>query len=123
MEFRFNNSMPIWQQLANQITESIVTGEYPPGVKFPSVRELALQADVNPNTMQRALAKLEEQGLLLTARTAGRTVTEDQKILQETRRRIAEWKTADYMEGMKKLGYSREEAAAWAAGFEKEGEI
>ena len=96
--------MPIWQQLANQITESIVTGEYPPGEKFPSVRELALQA------------------LLLTARTAGRTVTEDQKILQETRRRIAEWKTADYMEGMKKLGYSREEAAAWAAGFEKEGE-
>ena len=86
MEFRFNNSMPIWQQLANQITESIVTGEYPPGEKFPSVRELALQADVNPNTMQRALAKLEEQGLLLTARTAGRTVTEDQKILQETRR-------------------------------------
>jgi DNA-binding transcriptional regulator YhcF (GntR family) len=114
--------MPIWQQLADQITESIVTGEYPPGERFPAVRELALQADVNPNTMQRALAKLEEQGLLVTARTAGRTVTEDQQVLQETRKRLAERKTEDYMEGMKKLGYSREEAAAWAADFGKEGE-
>ena len=122
MEFRLKDSMPIWQQLADQITESIVTGEYPPGERFPAVRELAMTADVNPNTMQRALAKLEEQGLLVTARTAGRTVTEDEAVLQETRRRIAERKTADYMEGMEKLGYSREEAAAWAAGFRKEGE-
>ena len=122
MEFRLKDSMPIWQQLTDQITESIVTGEYPPGERFPAVRELALQADVNPNTMQRALAKLEEQGLLGTARTAGRTVTEDQQVLQETRKRLAERKTEDYMEGMKKLGYSREEAAAWAADFGKEGE-
>ena len=126
MDFQLKDARPIWLQLADQITESIVTGEYLPGERFPAVRELAMQADmameagVNPNTMQRALARLEELGLLVTARTAGRSVTEDSRVLQDTRRMLAEEKAAEYMDGMKKLGFSHEEAAAYAAKFGKE---
>ena len=122
MHFQLKDSRPIWLQLADQITESIVTGEYLPGERFPAVRELAMQANVNPNTMQRALARLEELGLLVTARTAGRSVTEDSRVLREMRRMLAEKKAADYMEGMKKIGFSHEEAAAYAAKFGKEEE-
>ena len=77
MDFSLKDARPIWQQLADQMTESIVTGKFLPGERFPSVRDLALQAGVNPNTMQRALAKLEDAGLLITERTAGRSVTEE----------------------------------------------
>ena len=100
MDFQLKDARPIWLQLADQITESIVTGEYLPGERFPAVRELAMQANVNPNTMQRALARLEELGLLVTARTAGRSVTEDSRVLQDTRRMLAEEKAAEYMDGM-----------------------
>ena len=120
MDFQLKDARPIWLQLADQITESIVTGEYQPGERFPAVRELAVAANVNPNTMQRARAKLEELGLLVTARTVGRTVTEDSAVLQEIRRQLAEKKAAEYIDGMEKLGFSREEAAAYAAEFGKE---
>ena len=103
MDFKLKDARPIWQQLADQMTESIVTGEYPPGERFPSVRELALQADVNPNTMQRALARLEENGLLITSRTAGRNVTEDEENLED----------------MEKLGFSSGMAADYARQFQK----
>ena len=60
MDWRFTEDRPIWQQLTEQLTLRILKGEYPPGSKLPTVRELANQAGVNPNTMQRALAALEE---------------------------------------------------------------
>ena len=63
MEWRFNDDRPIWQQLTEQLTLRILKGEYPPGSRLPAVRELAAQAGVNPNTMQRALAQLESDGL------------------------------------------------------------
>ena len=120
MNFMLKDARPIWQQLADQMTESIVTGEFSPGDRFPSVRDLALQAGVNPNTMQRALARLEEAGLLITERTAGRTVTGEEEVLRSTRTRLAERRVAEYLEDMKKLGYDREAAAAFAAASGKE---
>lgn len=119
MEFKLKDARPIWQQLADQMTESIVTGEYQPGERFPSVRELALRAGVNPNTMQRALSKLEEIGLLITSRTAGRNVTEDEDILRVVRRQLAEKRVAEYLEDMEKLGFSRSMAAEYAGNFRK----
>ena len=101
------------------MTESIVTGEYPPGERFPSVRELALQADVNPNTMQRALARLEENGLLITSRTAGRNVTEDEETLRTVKKQLAEKRVAEYLEDMEKLGFSSGMAADYAKQFQK----
>lgn len=119
MDFKLKDARPIWQQLADQMTESIVTGEFSPGERFPSVRELAMQAGVNPNTMQRALARLEEDGLLITSRTAGRNVTEDEEILRAVRSQIAEKRVIEYLENMEKLGYSSGMAADFARQFRK----
>ena len=123
MDFKLKDARPIWQQLADQMTESIVTGDYQPGERFPSVRDLALQAGVNPNTMQRALSKLEETGLLITSRTAGRNVTEDEEILRAVRRQLAEKRVAEYLEDMEKLGFSRGKAAEYAGNFRKGQEL
>lgn len=71
MEWKLNDDRPIWLQLAEQMTRRIITGVYPPGSKLPPVRELAAEAGVNPNTMQRALAQLEQDGLAKADRTAG----------------------------------------------------
>ena len=75
MDWRFTDDRPIWLQLTEQLTRRIITGVYPPGSRLPPVRELAAQAGVNPNTMQRALAQLEQDGLAFADRTAGRLVT------------------------------------------------
>ena len=119
MDFKLKDARPIWQQLADQMTQSIVTGEFSPGERFPSVRELAMQAGVNPNTMQRALARLEEDGLLVTSRTAGRNVTEDEETLRAVRSQLAEKRVIDYLEDMEKLGYSSGTAAEYARQFRK----
>ena len=119
MDFKLKDARPIWQQLADQMTQSIVTGEFSPGERFPSVRELAMQAGVNPNTMQRALARLEEDGLLVTSRTAGRNVTEDEETLRAVRSQLAEKRVIEYLEDMEKLGYSSGTAAEYARQFRK----
>ena len=103
---------PIWQQLTEQITLRILKGEYPPGGRLPAVRDLAVQAGVNPNTMQRALAQLEQDGLAVSSRTAGRSVTEDAAIIQEARRKRAREAVAQCLQILADLGYTREEAVA-----------
>ena len=112
MEFDLQSSLPIWKQLSSQLKERIVTGEYPAGSRFPSVRDLASEAGVNPNTMQRALAGLESEGLLITNRTSGRTVTDDQSVLENTRHSLAIERTAEFIRDMKALGCSNAELAA-----------
>ena len=97
MQFKLEGSRPIWQQLAEQLTVRIVTGMYPAGSHFPTVRELASEAGVNPNTMQRALAQLETDGLVTTNRTAGRTVTDREEVLSEMRRHLALERTEEYL--------------------------
>ena len=77
MKWKLDDSRPIWPQLKEQLVIAIVAGEYPMGGSFPTVRELAEEAGVNRNTMQRALGELENDGFVITNRTAGRTVTTD----------------------------------------------
>ena len=122
MDFELQSSRPIWQQLAEQLGRRIVTGVYPPGSRFPTVRELAAEAGVNPNTMQRALGQLESEGLVITNRTAGRTVTEDVGVLDAMRKRLAAELTEKYFSDMKELGYSRAQAAELAAEDKEEKE-
>ena len=110
MDFELNNSLPIWRQLAEQLKERIVIGEYPLGSHFPSVRELAADAGVNPNTMQRAMAQLEDEGLVITNRTAGRVVTDDKDIIGSTRTFLALQRTDKFLRDMKALGYSSDDA-------------
>ena len=112
MECKLNDDRPIWLQLAEQMTRRIITGVYPPGSKLPPVRELAAEAGVNPNTMQRALAQLEQDGLAKADRTAGRLVTQDTAILDAVRRAEAHVVVNQYYHAMAELGYSQQEATA-----------
>ncbi|MBQ7199990.1 MAG: GntR family transcriptional regulator, partial [Eubacterium sp.] len=89
MAWDLSGERPIYIQLVERISRQIASGAYKPGDKFPSVRELALEAAVNPNTMQRAMAALEADGLLITSRTSGRTVTEDMTLIESVKKNIA----------------------------------
>ena len=112
MTWTLNDTKPIWMQLCDVLTQRIATGVYPRGERMPTVRDLAAEAGVNPNTMQRALAQLEQDGLVLTNRTAGRTVTEDGKVLSQMCMRLAQAHIDQYLTSMAQLGFSREEAIA-----------
>ncbi|MDR1796226.1 MAG: GntR family transcriptional regulator [Clostridiales Family XIII bacterium] len=115
MKWDFRGDRPIYAQLVEQIQLGILRGEYPPGSSVPSVRTLALEAEVNPNTMQKALAELETQGLLATHRTAGRTVTEDERRIGELKEKMAQEQIKAFLEGMAALGISREDAVKMIA--------
>ena len=117
MDWRLEDNRPIWLQLSQQLTRRIITGVSPPGSRLPAVRELAAEAGVNPNTMQRALSHLVQVGLARADRTAGRLVTQDTAALEAVRLREAEAVIRRYLEAMSALGYSREQAA----GLVKEG--
>ena len=114
MEWSFHSNQPTYTQLIEQLTLAILSGEYPTGGKLPAVRELAAEAGVNPNTMQRAITQLETLGLVTTNRTLGRTVTENAGALEEMRRRLAVECTENFFKEMGALGYSRGEAADMA---------
>lgn len=110
MGWTFLADRPIYAQLMEQIKRRIISGVYAPGEKMPSVRELAAEAAVNPNTMQRAFAQLEQEGLLYTQRTSGRFVTEDEERIQKMKQDLAKEMIADFLENMEQLGYSRPQA-------------
>ena len=114
MEWHFDDNMPIYTQLVYQIKFAIVSGELSPGERMAGVRDLAADAGVNPNTMQRAITQLETLGLVTTNRTLGRTVTENAEALEEMRRRLAVECAESYFKEMGALGYSRGEAADMA---------
>lgn len=109
MKWQFSNDAPIYAQLIAQIKVGIVTGAFPPGERLPSVRDLATEAGVNPNTMQRALAELERDGLVYSQRTAGRFVTEDKHMIDTAKRGLAESHIRTFLLAMLHLGYQREE--------------
>ena len=112
MEWKLDDGRPIWQQLSEQLTLLIASGEYPPGSRLPSVRELATDAGVNPNTMQRALAQLETDGLASSNRTAGRMVTDNAEIIETTRKKLAQRHVEEYLAAMSRLGFDSAAAAA-----------
>ena len=109
MQWQFSNEMPIYSQLVEQIKIGIVSGMFPPGERLPSVRDLATEAGVNPNTMQRAMTELERDGLVYSQRTAGRFVTEDHAVIQAAKRDLAQRHIHAFLAAMLRLGYGREE--------------
>jgi len=111
MKWKFRGDRPIYAQLIEHLDRGILTGEYPPGSAIPSVRTLALEAEVNPNTMQKALAELENRGLLHTHRTAGRTVTEDKTMIERLKENLARTHVNTFFEGMQSIGIDAGEAA------------
>ena len=95
-----------------RLKAKILAGIYPPGGHLDSVRDLAAAAGVNPNTMERALAQLENESLVRTERTAGRYVTEDRALIEQLRAEAARNLTAEFLEKMRGIGYGLEQAAA-----------
>ena len=108
MQWQFSNDAPIYTQLIQQVKVGIVTGAFP-GDGLPSVRDMATEAGVNPNTMQRALAELERDGLVYSQRTAGRFVTEDNTMINTAKRSLAERHVKTFLEAMLRLGFRKDE--------------
>ena len=125
MAWIFSSSLPLYAQIADRIRSNIVCGVYAKQEKLPTVRELALEASVNPNTMQRAFACLESEGLVVTAGTTGRFVTDDDRVIQEAREKMAAILIGDFADKITRLGYSLAEAARLVENHQisKEGNI
>ena len=109
MAWQFDSGRPIYTQLLEQIRILIISGRYPAGSKLPSVRDLAAESSVNPNTMQRALAELERSGLIYSQRTSGRFVTEDEELVKKMKESIGQEKILTFFHEMEQLGYGAEE--------------
>ena len=109
MAWTFKDDRPIYSQLVEQIKIKIISGEWELGGRLSSLRELAEQAGVNPNTMQRALAELERDGLVHSKRTSGRFVTEDENMIKNVREAVDAENIAAFMESMKRLGFTESE--------------
>lgn len=115
MRWDFHNEAPIYAQLMERIERMIVSGALAPGEKLPAVRTFAMEAGVNPNTMQRALAELERNGLIYSQRTAGHFVTDRAEAISAARAQLAEEQTEKYFMGMSALGYTPEQTAKLVA--------
>lgn len=101
----FRADRPIYLQLIEQLQLMIVGGTYRPGDKLPSVRDLAQEAAVNPNTMQKALTELERSGILYSQRTNGRFITEDKAMIEQIRNQLAGEQVSVFLQKMKEFGY------------------
>lgn len=110
MDYIFDNERPIYVQLVEKLRTEIISGKLKNGERIPSVRELALTTRVNPNTMQKALAELENEGLIYTERTNGKFVTDNKELIEKVKRELAEEKVNNYINDMKNIGITFEES-------------
>lgn len=120
MSWKLNSDRPIYAQIIEEIQLRIVSGEYHAGQRMPSVRELAAEAEVNPNTMQKALAEMEQKGLLYSQRTSGRFVTGDQTMIEEIKNTLAKEQIVTFVENMRQLGFNSEDILAQVRNIVKE---
>ena len=111
MNWKFSGDRPVYQQIMESIRGAVLRGELLPGGKIPSVRDMAAAAQVNPNTMQRAMTELEREGLLISGGTSGRTVTEDPEVLREMRERILKELARECAEKFMVFGINPSQAA------------
>ena len=119
MSWNLDSDRPIFIQILERIRVDIISGKDLPGEKLPSVRELAAQAAVNPNTMQRAFAELERSGLVYSRRTSGRFITEDKEMIEQLKKDIAREKIEVFLEHMAQLGLKNEEVLELMGRFMK----
>lgn len=121
MPWDLDENRPIYLQLMEKIQQDIISGVYQAGDRLPSVRELALDAAVNPNTMQKALSELERSGLVYSQRTSGRFITEDKNMLKQLKTELAAGHIREFLITMKQLGFPPEETLALIKETIKEG--
>lgn len=108
-EWHLTSDRPVFIQIMEKLKRDIVTGIYKPGDKLPSVRDLAGEAAVNPNTMQRAFSELEREGLVYTKRTNGRFITEDMAMISQLKEEMALDAISQFLNSMQQLGFSTQE--------------
>ncbi len=118
MGYEFDNERPIYVQLVESLKQDIVSGKIKTGEKLPSVRDLAKEAKVNPNTMQKALIELEKEGLIFTERTNGKYVTENKKDIEKTKNEFARKLTEKYIKDMQDIGIDKENIISYLKGEE-----
>ena len=116
----FTDDKPIYLQLTEQMCLRIANGTYKPGEKFPSVRDIATEAGVNPNTVQRAFSELERRGIVCAQRTAGRFITEDSDMIYKLREDLAKEHADNYLKKMASLGFSPDEATTFLSKVKEE---
>ena len=109
MPWNLDSSRPIYLQIIERVQMDIITGRYQPGDKLPSVRDLAQEAAVNPNTMQKALSELERSGLIYSQLTSGRFITEDKELIHQMKKELAAAEVSAFVAHMKQLGITPEE--------------
>ena len=109
MDWNIDSNKPIYIQLVDKLKSKIISGEIPPGAKLESVRNLAEDAEVNPNTMQKALIELEREELVYSKRTSGRFVTDNEERIKRMREEVANREIENLKLILKELGYSEEE--------------
>ena len=109
MPWNLDSDRPIYLQLMERIQHDIISGTYKPGDKLPSVRELAMEASVNPNTMQKALSELERIGLVHSRRTSGRFITEDETMIKQLKTETATEHIREFLKSMEYIGFTRPE--------------
>lgn len=122
MQWKFSGSRPVYAQIMEHIRGAILVGEFPPGSRIPPVRDFAAQAQVNPNTMQRALLELEREGLLISCGTTGRFVTDDAAVLDAMRSKATDAVIRSCAAQFKALGLTMQEAAQMLLQLEEEEE-
>lgn len=108
MDYIFDNERPIYVQLVEKLRIEIISGRLKSGERIPSVRELALTTRVNPNTMQKALAELENEGLIYTERTNGKFVTDNKELIEKVKRELAKEKVNNFINDMQNIGITHE---------------
>lgn len=121
MTWTLDKDSPIYLQLMARIQIDIISGRYNAGDKIPSVRDLALEASVNPNTMQKALSELERSGLVYSQRTSGRFITNDEKMLENMKIELARTHINEFFTKMKQLGFQEDETLIFIQEAIKEG--
>ena len=109
MNWAFDTSTPIYAQIVSKFRLAIASGELKPGTKLAAVRDIAMDAGVNPNTMQRAFQELERMGLVYTQRSSGRFVTEDTQTITQTKNALADEHIRRFIGAMAGLGFGRDE--------------
>ena len=120
MSWNLDSNRPIYPQIMERITMDIISGTYPPGSKLPSVRELAQEVGVNPNTMQKSLSELERTGLLYSQRTSGRFITEDLTMIEHTKNTVASEQVKEFLRKMEYIGFTKQATIQLIEQIEKE---
>ncbi len=118
MSFTFDNNIPIYIQVLEYLKIYLISGVFKSGEKLPSVREFANTFKVNPNTMQKALAELENMSLIYTERTNGKYVTKNEKLIEKLKDEYAVALAKSYFQGMKKIGLGKADSIKYLEGID-----